>query len=282
MTTRTIDCAECGASVPYGRLSCPSCGSLLASVTGGRPLVVPEAAVASEPVQPLLLPDDDEPPDGPFAPLEAPAPVLAGRPYPGALDDEGQFGTMASRPNAARPSTLSLSGAVAAAGWAAPSPASPAAAAPGHATATVQTRIGTIDPARFAEIAGWFVIVGATMAVLGFLLPWSSVVIGAAGRGGSYLDTWGIASPTHVVVLAMTMIVLALGIVRTPVPVWVRSGVLPLALGSLLIGLVWPYQVGPLGADVGILVVALGGLAMAMGGVVGSWATRHVEADPAV
>ena len=34
--------------------------------------------------------------------------------------------------------------------------------------------------ARYVEIAGWFVIVGATMTTLGFLLPWSRVVIGAA------------------------------------------------------------------------------------------------------
>jgi hypothetical protein len=131
------------------------------------------------------------------------------------------------------------------------------------------------------EIAGWFVVVGATMAVLGFLLPWSAVVIGARGVG-SYFDQWGLASPTHVVVLATTMLVLALGILRTAVPTWIRSGVLPLALGSLLIGLVWPYQVGPLGADVGILVVALGGLALAIGGVVTTWATRHVGVDPLV
>ncbi|HEX6868089.1 MAG TPA: hypothetical protein VF119_04745, partial [Candidatus Limnocylindrales bacterium] len=116
MTTKTIDCAECGESVPYGRLSCPSCGSLLASVTGGRPLVVPEEAAASEPQQPLLLPDDDEPPTGPFAPLEAPPPILAGRPYGRVLEDDGHLGTVAPPPNTVRPSTLSLSGAVAGAG----------------------------------------------------------------------------------------------------------------------------------------------------------------------
>ena len=35
MTTKTIVCADCGAAVPYGRLSCPACGALLASVAGG-------------------------------------------------------------------------------------------------------------------------------------------------------------------------------------------------------------------------------------------------------
>ena len=32
MATRTIECGECGESVPYGRLSCPACGALLAAV----------------------------------------------------------------------------------------------------------------------------------------------------------------------------------------------------------------------------------------------------------
>lgn len=137
------------------------------------------------------------------------------------------------------------------------------------------------DATRFAEIAGWFVVVGATMAILGFLLPWSVVVIGAR-MTGSYFDTWGLASPTHVLIFAAIMLVLALGIVRTAVPIWIRSGVLPLALGSLLIGLAWPYQVGPLGADVGILVVALGALSLVIGGVVATWATRHGEVDPRV
>jgi hypothetical protein len=138
-----------------------------------------------------------------------------------------------------------------------------------------------MEPARVAEIASWFVVVGATMAVLGFLLPWATIVIGARSAG-SYFDSWGLASPTHVVILAATMVILALGIVRTTVPLWLRSGVLPLALGSLLVGLIWPYEVGSLGADIGVLVVGLGGVAMIAGGVVTIWATRHAGMDPLV
>ena len=119
------------------------------------------------------------------------------------------------------------------------------------------------------------------MAVLGFLLPWSTVVIGARSVG-SYFDTWGLASPTHVVVLAATCSSSPSGSSRTTVPVWLRTGVLPLALGGLLVGLVWPYQVGPLGADVGVLVVALGGAGAGHRRRRHDWATRHVEVDPAV
>lgn len=41
MATRTVVCPECGAGVPYGRLSCIACGALLASVAGSarRPTV---------------------------------------------------------------------------------------------------------------------------------------------------------------------------------------------------------------------------------------------------
>jgi hypothetical protein len=176
---------------------------------------------------------------------------------------------MATSPGAYLPAGLALSGAMAASG-------------PGTAsTDSHESSSRVTDPTRLIEIAGWFVIVGATMAVLGFLLPWATVVIGARSAG-SYFDTWGLASPTHVVILGATMLVLALGIVTTTVPAWLRSGVLPLALGSLIIGLAWPYQVGSLGADIGIRVVGLGAVAMVIGGVVTFWATRHAAVDPLV
>jgi hypothetical protein len=290
MTTKTIDCIDCGASVPYGRLSCPACGALLASV-GSRPAVAIEATADPEPdaepepePEPLLLPDDHVLPPVDWAQQDGPAPVLAARPYQRyLLEEPAESASLTPRSSAYRPSTLTLSSAAAAGpDWPAPNAGSaPPAPELAATTTTIRSRIGPIDGARFAEIGGWFVVVGATMAVLGFLLPWSAVVIGARSVGG-YLDTWGLASPTHVVILAATMLVLALGIVRTAVPIWLRSGVLPLGLGSLLIGLAWPYQVGPLGADVGVLVIVLGGLALAIGGVVSIWATRHVEMEPAV
>ena len=34
MSSKAIVCAACSTAVPYGRLSCPSCGELLASVVG--------------------------------------------------------------------------------------------------------------------------------------------------------------------------------------------------------------------------------------------------------
>jgi hypothetical protein len=152
-------------------------------------------------------------------------------------------------------------------------------------TATARLRITDafvgIDRPRLVEISGWFVLVGSAMAILGFFLPWSIVVIGAGGTGG-YLDDWGLASPTHLIVLVGLLAVLGLGVVESPVPPWVRIGVLGLAFGGLLLGLLWPYAVGPLGADIGALVTLLGAVSMLIGGGVASWATRHAEPPPAV
>ena len=49
MMSKTFDCAECGASAPYGRLSCPSCGALLASVTGALKPALRAADVEAQP-----------------------------------------------------------------------------------------------------------------------------------------------------------------------------------------------------------------------------------------
>jgi hypothetical protein len=405
MTVKTIDCVECGASVPYGRLSCRACGALLASVSGvGRssaalavasvepkaatplapaatapvsaarvattprlvapakparsarstvaarqvPVAVPApaapvapavaapaplpapadpavaaptvaaptvAAPALEPEVSVLAPDEPDEvsvlaPDEPIAarpgptatravsvnetkasdgaleswrPAVDPVPMLEPRPYRSHSSPTANMTAAANpppghyRPPAAPPAAV----ASAALGWVkADAPgASDVDTAPPATTDATGPRV--VDAARFAEIAGWFVVVGAAMAVLGFLLPWSRVVIGSSGIGG-YFDSWGLASPTHVLIVLGLLAVLALGILDTPIPAWLRTGVLGLALGGLLLGLTWPYLIGPLGADVGVLVVAIGGLALVIGGAVASWATRHAGTDPLV
>jgi hypothetical protein len=147
--------------------------------------------------------------------------------------------------------------------------------------AAVTAALAGIDRSRIAEIAGWFVVAGSAMALLGFLLPWSAFVIGARGSGG-YLDDWGLASPTHLLAVLGLAGVLALGVLENPVPAWLRAGLLGLVTGGLLVGLTWPYAIGPLGADIGAMATFLGGLVMLGGGAAATWATRHVEADPAV
>ena len=95
MALRTIECSACGMAVPYGRLSCPECGELLASVAGAtrhltsiaglgdsamEPVVADEPvaiepAAADEPVEiePVAA-EPAEPPPGAYVP-PAPAPL---------------------------------------------------------------------------------------------------------------------------------------------------------------------------------------------------------------
>lgn len=345
MAIKTIDCVDCGASVPDGRLSCPACGALLTPVVvqahlRGRPKVTrqrPPAPVAAQPessaeaahephapasparepdpatssapepepdaappapARPAFAPTDElplgaAPAPTPWEPLREPAPVLVARPYQRHGAFESATGVApAPLPGAYLPpapgsaASASLDGtASVGAGRASTAQTVPAGAS---ATASLHgvsesSRIGRqgIAAATLVEIAGWFVIVGSAMAILGFLLPWSVTVIGSSGVGG-YFNSWGLASPTHLLVEIGLLVGLALGIVPNKVPTWVRSGLYGVAVGGLLLGLVWPYLVGRLGPDVGVTVTALGGLALVVGGVVASWASRHGVSDPSV
>ncbi len=69
MTAQSIVCGSCANEVPYGRLSCPSCGELLASVAGGRRT---SGAALARPAVPAVLYDAGSAPgtavaEGPLA-----------------------------------------------------------------------------------------------------------------------------------------------------------------------------------------------------------------------
>ncbi len=351
MTTKTIECIDCGESVPYGRLSCPACGTLLASVAGAlrAPIRVIEADESPEPEaleEPKLAeapeaeegpaaeptPDADvepEPSDAtvaevepvvqaepepeaevvaepeaepgdiaaavatppalapdlaPWPPLESVEPVLEPRAYVGQRTDIPDG--VATSPAAYRPPTFALAAATAAGpSWAVGAAAlggsgrsaDPASIAQPKDDAAGETSIAD----RTVELAGWLVIAGATMSVLGFLLPWSRVVIGSANLGG-YFDMWGLASPSHVIVVVGLLAVLGLGVVPNRVPTWIRTGVLGLSAGGILVGLAWPYVVGPLGADIGLILALVGGIALGVGGILATWATRHAPGESSV
>lgn len=74
MTAQSIVCGSCSNEVPYGRLSCPSCGELLASVAGSRRSST--AAVARSAVPDVLYDAGNGPSavvvDGPLASEAAP------------------------------------------------------------------------------------------------------------------------------------------------------------------------------------------------------------------
>jgi len=77
MSPQSIVCTACDATVPYGRLSCPACGELLASVAGAaRPARTRTASAraargrAAEFAAPAVL-VDERPPSTMSAPPEA-------------------------------------------------------------------------------------------------------------------------------------------------------------------------------------------------------------------
>ncbi len=144
--------------------------------------------------------------------------------------------------------------------------------ADGADAATGPDPVASVD--RALDVAGGFVTVGAAIAILGFLLPWARSVIGSAG-GGGYFGSWGLASPTHLIVLAGLLAILAVGVVRTRVPAWFASGALATTLGGLVVGLTWPYLAGSAGVGMGVTFAALGGVAMVIGGIAGAWASRR-------
>jgi hypothetical protein len=113
---------------------------------------------------------------------------------------------------------------------------------------------------------GWLGVVGAAIAAVGFLLPWAATMIGSGGV--SYVDQWGLAGPAHVLVVLGLVAIAVLGVVENPVPAWVRLGIPGVAVGSLLVGLAWPYLFGPLGGRPGLLVSFVGALLLVAAGII--------------
>ncbi len=113
--------------------------------------------------------------------------------------------------------------------------------------------------------AGKVVAVAAWVAAIGFLLPWAGTIIGAAGVGG-YVNSWGLATITHLPVFLALVAVGLLALLPNPIPAWLTIGSAPIALGGLLIGIAWPYLVGGLGSGIGLLLTAGAAIALIVGG----------------
>ena len=151
----------------------------------------------------------------------------------------------------------------------------PVAAAAGDvvlaAAPSTNGRIGPIampriDRERVEETADVIMFVGALGLVLSFLAPWADVVIGSRGRG--YMDSWGLAGPGHFALFLLALGVLALAALQNPIGRWLRTGVAGVALGAFVLGLAWPYVVGPLGAGPGALLAWVSGLVLFVAGIV--------------
>jgi hypothetical protein len=319
-----IVCGECGNVVPYGRLSCPECGELLASVAGatGRRastngvagadvgLDAPPPSTWPTPVDELadgLEFDDDDglafdddalgQDDGPSVAATPTATVgsmpMAAVDGPVVGASSGVVAASYTSPGAYVPPVLQPAG-----------PIAPARAWAGHAgeagtnglngtgvtVATAATvadatterddKASLVDAAAAVEFVGWLAIAGAALATAGFLLPWSVSVIGAGGIG--YFDRWGFAGPGHILMVVGLLGVLAAAILRDRVPIWLGIGVPGLGIGALLLGLVWPYVIGPLGAQLGALAVGLGAVMLVVAGIAALIVDRHVAGDEVV
>ena len=162
-----------------------------------------------------------------------------------------------------------------------------AAAGDGAAAAVPATpgRVGwiampRIDRERVEETADVLMLVGSFGLVVSFLAPWADFVIGSRGR--AYMDTWGLAGSGHIALFLLALGVLALAALQNPIGRWLRTGVAGVALGAFVIGLAWPYVVGPLGAGPGALLASVSGLVLFVAGIVSLLVLRHAALPPDV
>lgn len=321
--TQSIECSACGATVPYGRLSCAECGEMLASVAGARRGEIAradsrtdDARTDDERAVPGVLHDADAPSATGAGRRPDPAPppnIVSGASWAADTDGfEALLSETSAPATAAASATGSMTPAVATPGaYVPPTPTGAATLATAAATpgtfpagppaparawagytaadagvaagdasagdeATSDDPLALLSGARAGEFVRWLAIAGSALAVAGMILPWSGVsVIGAGGVG--YFDRWGLAGPGHLLVTAFILVVLAVALLRDRVPAWLGLGLPGLMLGGLLVGLTWPYLLGPLGGQLGAVAVALGGILLIAGGVAALVIDRHAR-----
>jgi hypothetical protein len=154
------------------------------------------------------------------------------------------------------------------------------AAAPAGPGRVGRIAMPRIDRARVEEVADTIMLVGSFGLVLSFLAPWADTVIGSRGRG--YMDTWGLAGSGHIALFLLALGVLALAALENPIGRWLRTGVAGVALGGFVLGLAWPYVVGPLGAGPGALLAWVSGLVLFVAGIISLLVLRHAALPPDV
>ena len=350
-TMRSIACTACGADVPQGRLSCPSCGELLASVSGAMRSSWVAATSDDRPMLDALL-DDQPPASGTLADADgdadiAPAvPLVLGlvdeaEPEPvQALDDldpepdpsSAEASPVEDAPASSWPAPRSDAApawpappADAGPSWPEPPPVLPLASSPPPgaylpptatpapppvlgAAAVAAVPAGPAAPARAwagsntgndgsspdvaapdeaqAERAkveamiDYVAVAGCALALLGFLIPWARTMIGSSGTG--YLDQWGLAGPGHVVIILGLGAIVIGAVAPNRIPARLRLGIPGLIVGAILIGLVWPYVLGPLGALPGAFLSLVGALTLVGASIASIMVDRHAKAGSAV
>lgn len=145
---------------------------------------------------------------------------------------------------------------------------------PGTPTEKASIRLSAVVGARVLAA-------GASIAALGFFLPWANFIIGSA-RNGGWIDQLGFAGSGHPALLPVLLAIAAVGVTAERLPTWVRPGVPAIAIGGLLLGIAWPYIFGAYGAWTGIYVVTLGALLLIAGGWLDLRSSRHAGQLPPV
>ena len=132
-----------------------------------------------------------------------------------------------------------------------------------------------------ANAAGRTIALGAAIAGLGFILPWAEIVIGSSTMGG-FLDMWGLAGPGHPIVLLLLIGVGILAVAHEKWPINVGAGTAAIVLGSVLLGLAFPYVMGPFREAIGVYVTAAGAVVMIVGGLLVRMPRRHADDEARV
>ena len=266
MATRSTVCPGCHGTVPRGRPSCPSCGLLLTPVAG------PSRGSKARATPAHVVTEASEAETRAATPTAGAYIPPAASPPPQVLQPRSWAGLTSVAP---RPMAVATAGAMS------PGAMTGSTAAMARPVAGAATMHPADEPTWLEATAGWLTIIGSAVAILGFLLPWSQTVIGAESAG-SYFDSWGMANPSHLLVVLALLAVLGLAIVANPIPTWIRTCAAGLILGGLLVGLTWPYLIGPLGAGPGVMAILVGGVMLVIAGILDLVEARHAESGPVV
>ena len=142
------------------------------------------------------------------------------------------------------------------------------------ARGAVAAPVAEAEAVGFRRLTDWLTIGGSILVIVSFFLPWATDgVIGS--RGSGFTADWGLANPGHLLLIVAAAIVLLLHALENPIPVWFRSGVLPLLVGGILAGLAFAYYARPAGGGAGVAVLLAGALVLIGGGLLACRPERH-------
>jgi hypothetical protein len=260
------------------------------------------ASIQPEPDAPLLRTLDPEPdvdPDiGPDLEFDEDAPL--GSAVRGSYVPRGAVPTAAAMIDG-RPSTASTIAAVSIAHgtvasvaatprpdrwFSVPVPGGDASGTPGKASlpedaSSTPGKAGIFSDLPFKaplDVAGWAVAVGALLGSVAFLLPWAAYGVMGTQFEPTYTGQWGLANPADLIPMAVAITLLLMTLIPNRIPSWIRGAIVPIVVGGWFVGIAWSYATGPFGLGWGVDAVAIGGVVLVIGGVLGQ---RHLEATAA-